>query len=123
MAVKVLVSAIGQQLIAETKQIENKETGDIVGYWLSNPRVVVYNRNPDTNDVTIGFGAYCLVSDEQEFSVKADHIVSILEPRDDVASKYQEVVFPQQEDGSIEVTNESDSVGGAEDGSSADITD
>ena len=36
MAVKVLVNALGQHILADTKQIENKETGDVVGYWLGN---------------------------------------------------------------------------------------
>ena len=96
MAVKVIVTAVGQHVIAEVKQIENKETNELVGYWLSEPRVVVYNRAED-NSVNIGFASYCLVSDENEFSMKADHVVSILEPRADVASKYAEVAFPTPE--------------------------
>jgi hypothetical protein len=96
MAVKVLVTAVGQHVIADVKQIENKETNELVGYWLSEPRVVVYNRNED-NNVNIGFANYCLVSDESEFSLKADHVVAILEPRADVASKYAEVAFPTPE--------------------------
>ena len=92
MAVKVLVTEIGQHLIADVKQVENKETQEVVGYWLKNPRVVVYNRTED-NNVSVGFGVYCLVSDEQEFSVRANHIVAILEGREDVISKYEELVY------------------------------
>ena len=92
MAVKVLVTEIGQHLIADVKQVENKETQEVVGYWLKNPRVVVYNRTED-NSVSVGFGTYCLVSDEQEFSVRANHIVAILEGREDVISKYEELVY------------------------------
>ena len=75
MAVKVLVSAIGQHIIADVKQIENKETNDVVGYWLENPRVVLYNRTEEAEGVSIGFANYCIVSDEQSFSIKAEHIV------------------------------------------------
>ena len=98
MAVKILVTAIGQQLIADVKQIENKETSEVVGYWLSNPRVVIYNRveGDDGSNVSVGFGTYCLVSDEQEFSLKADHVVAILEARDDVVAKYTEIVAPPE---------------------------
>ena len=111
MAVKVLVSAIGQHIIADVKQIENKETNDVVGYWLENPRVVVYNRRAEDESVSIGFANYCIVSDEQSFSVKADHIVAILEARDDVATKYNELVFPAEDNEELEVSvNESDSV-------------
>ena len=92
MAVKVLVTEIGQHLIADVKQVENKETQEVVGYWLKNPRVVVYNRTED-NSVSVGFGTYCLVSDEQEFSVRANHIIAILEGREDVISKYEELVY------------------------------
>ena len=93
MATKILVTAIGQQIIAEVKQIENKETSEVVGYWLSNPRVVIYNRTEE-GDITVGFTSYCLISDEQEFSLKADHVVAILEARDDVVAKYSEIVAP-----------------------------
>ena len=99
MSVKVIVTAIGQHVIADIKQIENKDTNEVVGYWLSNPRVVAYQRNgEDNSNVSIGFVNYCLVSDEQEFSLKADHVVAILEPRDDVATKYIELTVPAPDD-------------------------
>ena len=40
MSIKVLVTAVGQHVIADIKQIENKDTEEVVGYWLENPRVV-----------------------------------------------------------------------------------
>lgn len=109
MAVKVIVTAVGQHVIAEVKQIENKETNELVGYWLSQPRVVVYNRAED-NTVNIGFANYCLVSDENEFSMKADHVVSILEPRVDVASKYHEVAFGEGNVAEVQPTVSNDEV-------------
>ena len=87
MTVKVLVTTLGQQIIADTKQIENKETNDIVGYWLSQPRVVQYAQNDD-GEVGVNFGPFCLISDEAEFSLRGDHVVAILEPRDNVAEAY-----------------------------------
>ena len=98
MSIKVIVTAVGQNVIADIKQIENKETDEVVGYWLSNPRVVAYSRQGEGESVNIGFVNYCLVSDEQEFSLKAEHVVAILEPRADVAAKYVEVVIPSPED-------------------------
>ena len=41
MSIKVIVTAIGQHVIADIKQIENKETNELVGYWLENPRMVI----------------------------------------------------------------------------------
>ncbi len=98
MTVKVLVTSLGQQLIAGVKQIENKETNDIVGYWLSQPRVVQYSQGED-GGVGVNFGSYCLISDENEFSIRAEHIVAILEPRDSVVEGYNKIVFPEVNDG------------------------
>ena len=96
MAVKVLVTQIGQQIVSETKQVENKETGDIVGYWLTQPRVVNYTKDEEGN-IGVNFTPYCLVSDEAEFSVRAEHVVAILEPRQDVADGWNAIVYPQAE--------------------------
>ena len=101
MTVKVLCTALGQQIIAETKQIENKETNEIVGYWLSQPRTVQYNRGDDGN-LGVNFGLYCLVSDEAEFSLRGDHVVAILEPRQDVVDAWKQLVYPEVEEAPAE---------------------
>lgn len=107
MAVKVLVTAIGQHIIADAKQVENKETEELIGYWLGNPRLVSYGRQEeDEKGIAIQYLPYCLLSDEQSFTIKADHIVAILEPRDDVASKYQEIVNPEVEPAEMDLTDE-----------------
>ena len=124
MTVKVLVTAIGQQIVAETKQIENKETNEIVGYWLSQPRTVQYNRDDDGN-LGVNFGLYCLVSDEAEFSIRGDHVVAILEPRQDVVDAWKSLVYPAEEaptDENVtddEATDATDAPA-AEDGADAD---
>lgn len=92
MSVKVLVNSIGQQIIADTKQVENKDTNEIVGYWVTQPRIVNYNRNEE-GDLGVNFVPYCLVSDEAEFSIRANDIVAILEPRDDVTEGYKRIVY------------------------------
>lgn len=97
MAVKVLVTAIGQQIIADTKQVENKETKEVIGYWLSKARVVSYKLTED-DQVNVNFGSYCLVSDDDEFSVRADHVVSILSPRPEVLERYELIVNPKDEE-------------------------
>lgn len=94
MAIKVLVNALGQHIVAEVKQVENKETQEVVGYWLENPRLVNYvpRSEEEGGGVNVGFGPLCPLTDEQAYTVRADHIVSIVEPRDDVAQSYSEVV-------------------------------
>ena len=94
MTVKVLVTQLGQQIIAEAKQIENKETNDIVGYWLSQPRLIQYTQSEE-GEVGVNFASYCIVSDEAEFSLRADHVVAILEPRDSVLQAYTQLAFPE----------------------------
>ena len=91
MTVKVLVTALGQQIVAGAKQIENKDNGDLVGYWLENAKLIGYTRadEDDDNGLSVNFGPYCLVSDETAFSVRAEHIVAILEPRADVLEAYE----------------------------------
>lgn len=93
MAVKVLVTNIGQHVIADTKQVENKETKEVIAYWVKNPRIVSYQLD-EQQQVNVNFGMYCIVSNEAEFSIRADHVVSILEPREDVAERYTEIVDP-----------------------------
>ena len=97
MTVKILVTQVGQQLIADTKQVTRKDTEDLVAYWVTDPRVVVYSRNEDES-VAVRFTPYCFVSDEREFSIKESFIVSILEPRADVADAYLAKVAPQTDE-------------------------
>ena len=108
MAVKVLVNNLGQHILADTKQIENKESGDVVGYWLGNPRLVYYQQGED-GEVSVNFGSYCLISAENEFSVRADSITSILSVRPEVEEAYTKAVFgevPTSDNGDGTVTTE-----------------
>ena len=127
MAVKVLVNQIGQHIIADTKQVSKKDTEELVAYWVSNPRVVVYGQNEETNQITVNFVNYCLVSDEQEFTISSSNIVAILEPREDVLTSYNTKVFGNEsgidapEDGA-DADNADGTVAGGAEGSS-DATD
>lgn len=91
MATKVLVNTIGQHIVADTKQVEEKETKAIIAYLVENPRVASYSRDDDGN-VNVGFAPYCVLSDEFQFTIRAENIVSILEPRDDVKDQYEKLV-------------------------------
>ena len=102
MTVKVLINEIGAHIVADAKQVENKETKEVIAYWVKNPRVIAYSRGEDGN-VNVSFTPYCLVSDEQEFSIRASNIVAILEPRDDVKASYEEIVFPPEAEAAPEV--------------------
>ena len=98
MATKILINQIGQQLIADVKQVENKETKEVVGYWLTEPRVINYDTTED-GSVSVNFGTYCLVSADTEFSVRAESIVSILDPREEVLARYTSMTTPETVEG------------------------
>lgn len=101
MAIKILVNQIGQHIIADTKQVENKETNQVIAYWVSNPKIVGYSRSED-DTIAINFNNYCLVSDENEFTIKESSIVSILEPRDDVLQSYKSKVYDEPSTDTVE---------------------
>ena len=97
MTVKVLVNQIGQHIVASTKQIENKETKDIIAYWVTDPRVASYSVTEE-GEINVQFAPYCLISDEKEFSIRATNIVAILEPSEQVRQRYEEIVNPPVEE-------------------------
>jgi hypothetical protein len=101
MAVKVLVNALGQHILADTKQIENKESGDVVGYWVEQPRLVYYNQGED-GEVSVNFGSYCLISAESAFSIRAESVTSILEPREEVVEAWKTAVYGPEEERTVD---------------------
>ena len=122
MTVKVLVTTTGQQIISEVKQVENKETKEVIAYWLVNPRVITYSVNDD-DKVNVGFGSFCLVSNETEFSLKADFVVSILEARPEVLDRYNNLIEESKPAESVEPEDEAETTTSSddtEDGTEAD---
>ncbi len=103
MAVKVLVNAVGQHIVSEAKQVEEKESKKIIAYLLENPRVASYTRD-DEGNINVGFAPYCVLSDEASFTIRAENIVAILDPREDVATQYTNLVTPPAEETATEET-------------------
>ena len=95
MNIKILVTAIGQHIIAGVKVIENTETQVRVAYWVQQPRIIVY-RQGEEGKTNLNLVPYCLASDENEFSISENHVVAILEPRDDILEAYREQVFSSE---------------------------
>ena len=98
MSIKVLINTLGQHIIADVKQVENSETNEVIAYWLREPRLVSYQLGEDGEGVSIRFVTTCLVGVTGEYSVRADHIVSILDVREDVLEAYRANAFPTIED-------------------------
>ena len=91
MAVKVLVNTLGQHIVADVKQVENKETKELIAYWVRQPRIAAYSRD-DEGAIAVGFSPFCLLSDEQEFTIRTESVVAILEPREDVVTEYERII-------------------------------
>ena len=92
MAVKILVNNLGQHTIADVKQVSNKETEEIVAYWVKEPRIISYRKSEDGPGLAIDFTSPCPVAITTEYAIRADYVVSILDPVVQVEQKYVEVV-------------------------------
>ena len=91
MTVKILVTNLGQHTIADVRQVSNKETEEIVAYWVKEPRNITY-RQSEEGGISIDFSPTCPVAVTTEYAIRADYIVSILDPISQVEQKYVEVV-------------------------------
>ena len=94
MSTKILVNSLGQHIIADVKTVTNKETNELLAYWVKSPRVISYRGNED-GTVSIDFIDYCPVGSSLEFSIASHHIVSILDAKAEVEERYLEIVTPK----------------------------
>lgn len=93
MALKILVNALGQHVLADVKQVENTATEEVIAYWVKEPRVISYRRG-ETGNTTVNFLPLCPVAVEQEYSISSHHIVSILTPTEQIVEAYNALVYP-----------------------------
>ena len=116
MAIKVIITPVGQQVIAEVKQIENKDTNQIVGYLLENPRVVSYRQGDNEGEVAVNFSPYCLLSDDVEVTIRPEIASCIVTPRQDVIENYSNVVQKETTPAQVELTGNESSDSTTEEG-------
>ena len=95
MAIKVLINELGQHLIADVSQVTNKETQELIAYWVKQPRLISYVS--EEGQTTINLIETCPISSDTEYAIAAHHIVSILEPAADIAKGYLERIAPNEE--------------------------
>lgn len=124
MAIKILVNALGQHTLADVKQVENSETNEVIAYWVKEPRTVVYRQNED-GTTNINFALPCPIAVEQEYSVRADSVVSILTPSEQVERAYNNLVYPETAESTVvtelnDVTESADTEERVESGSADD---
>ena len=114
MTVKILINSLGQHTIAGVKQVTNKETDELVAYWVREPRLISYRANEaGSSGIAVDFSITCPVAVTTEYAIRADHVVSILDPVHQIEQKYLELVNPtpeveSTEESEVEVTEESE---------------
>ncbi|QIN97033.1 hypothetical protein [Synechococcus phage MA10] len=101
MAVKVLVTAIGQHLMADVKQVEDQDSGEVLAYWLTDAQLVNYEVTEE-GQIGVQFGSYCPIANGGEFSLRRDHVVAILDPREDALATYTELTNPATVEAAID---------------------
>lgn len=94
MAIKVLISALGQHLIADVKSVSNRETEELVAYWVTEPRSVSYLAG-ENGDVNIRLGSPCPIAITTEYGIASSHIVSVLDPNEQILEYYNREVNPE----------------------------
>ena len=106
MTVKVLVTALGQQIVSEAKQIENKETGDLVGYWLENPRVVGYTQNEEQGGETNWKKIKTKTTTEEDYHTRMEQRLEDLMQKVDAGTVKLEDLTPEDRQVIIEIRNQ-----------------
>ena len=96
MAIKVLVNALGQHIIADVSQVTNKDTNELIAYWVKNARLVSYELGED-DTTSLTLLDTCPIAADTEYAIAAQHIVSIREPQADIARGYSERVSPNED--------------------------
>ena len=97
MSVKILITALGLELISDLKMVQEKV--DVNGeeklidraYWLTNARAVVYSTNED-GAVVANFRRYCELATDASFELPLGHVVSILEPNEVALQAYEKEI-------------------------------
>ena len=93
MTVKILMTAVGQHLIADVKSVTNRDTEELLAYWLTEPRMITYMQAEDGTAVRLS--SPCPVAITTEYSVAKDHIASILDPTEAILEHYNKEVNPE----------------------------
>lgn len=97
MSIKIAMLKSGEDVIADIKEISFHDEGGVVGYHLSNPYLVkLYESNitlsegdiETSNGYDIVFTPWAPLSQDKEFNILSDWVVTIYEPHEDVKSSY-----------------------------------
>jgi hypothetical protein len=105
MSNKLVLLKSGEQIIADVKELvsspDQEESNTLCGYILSNPHRIEYNRpillseniSPETDgEVQITLSPWIILSNDQIIPIRADWVVTIIEPVKTLIDLYEEKV-------------------------------
>jgi len=110
MSIKLVILKSGDTLIADAKEliIGEEENNKIVGYLLTNPYKVTYQKSllltEDVSDsdsmVEITMSPWILLTSDTSIPIKPDWVVTVVEPLESVKTMYTEKLnaFNEQSD-------------------------
>jgi len=98
MSVKLLVLKSLEEVIADVKELVLEEDGKekVVGFLLTEPRTLslsramTLNEEEDPSRVSVNFVKWQPFSEDKQFQIPADWVVTIAEPLEKIKSTYEE---------------------------------
>jgi len=100
MSVKLLVLKSSEEVVADVKELVFEKDGreQVIGFLLKDPktlslsRVMTLTEEEDPNRVNVNFVKWQPFSDDTEFQIPSDWVVTICEPLDRIKKSYEEQV-------------------------------
>ena len=104
MSNKLVLLKSGDQIIADVKELvdsPNEEASNLCGYLLTNPHKIEYNKpillsessNLETDgEVQITLSPWIILSNDQIIPIRADYVVTIIEPVKSLLDLYEEKI-------------------------------
>ena len=98
MSVKLVVLKSLEEVIADVKELVLEEDGKekIIGFLLTEPRTLslsramTLNEEEDPNRVSVNFVKWQPFSDDKQFQIPADWVITIAEPLERLKTSYEE---------------------------------
>jgi hypothetical protein len=103
MTVKVMLLKSGEDVISDAQEIRDKETNNIVAYYLRNPYCMEMTTTPIETDedlspeelenqpqvkISVAYTHWAPLSKQRDFYIPADWTVTIYDPHDNIMTDY-----------------------------------
>lgn len=103
MTVKVMLLKSGEDVISDAQEIRDKETNNIVAYYLRNPYCMEMTTTPIETDedlspeelenqpqvkISVAYTHWAPLSKQRDFYIPADWVITIYDPHDNIMKDY-----------------------------------